>query len=518
MPATPLVPKLCGADIELGNFLLGRQASPRGSGREAAGLLLREVSRLADAPLPPAPPRASLARRRGKHPWLAPSEWGRTFLPANGGCVYIDLDHLEVCLPEVLSAYDHVAAWHALLRLVQQAQAAVNGRRRETRLQVHANTSDGLGQSYGSHLDFLMSRSAWDNLVLRKPHHLGFLAAFQASAVVFTGQGKVGSENGAEPVAYQISQRADFIETLQGLQTTFRRPLINTRDEPLAGTGLARLHVIGFDSTLCPVSCLLKAGTMQLILALLEAGWIDPTLALEDPLTALRRWSQDPLLEARAELVDGRSLTAVEVQLRFLELAGRFVETGACRGIVPHAEDLLAWWETTLIQLERRDWRGLTRSLDWVLKLSLLQRAAARRPDLTWSSPAMKHLDHLYSSLDPAEGLYWSVAAAGGVEPVVSDTAIETLEREPPPNTRAWGRAMLLRAGGPQVQHVDWDEMVFRLQGGTRSRLVRLGMPDPLGAGRDAWGPAFASGSDLETALAALARPELQAAGNGATP
>jgi len=48
-----------------------------------------------------------------------------------------------------------------------------------------------------------------DNVICRKPHYLAYLAAFQVSSIVFTGQGKVGSENGQPHVDYQLSQRAD---------------------------------------------------------------------------------------------------------------------------------------------------------------------------------------------------------------------------------------------------------------------------------------------------------------------
>jgi len=39
------------------------------------------------------------------------------------------------------------------------------------------------------------------------------------SRIIFCGAGKVGSENGAERCVYQMSQRADFFETLIGLDT-----------------------------------------------------------------------------------------------------------------------------------------------------------------------------------------------------------------------------------------------------------------------------------------------------------
>lgn len=65
-----------------------------------------------------------------------------------GGCVYIDLQHLEVCLPEVRGAHDFVAAWHAMLRIGREAMEAANARLPEgCRIEVPVNNSDGLGSS-----------------------------------------------------------------------------------------------------------------------------------------------------------------------------------------------------------------------------------------------------------------------------------------------------------------------------------------------------------------------------------
>src|SRR5262249_514622 len=155
-----------------------------------------------------------------------------------------------------------------------------------------------------------------------KLHHLLYLAAYQASCIVFTGQGKVGAENGAAPVAFQLSQRADFCETLVGEQTTFRRPLVNSRDEALCGgipatadpaaADMARLHCIFFDNTLSQGASLLKVGVMQVILAMIEAEYINLNLLLDNPLEALRRWSHDPTLQTHAPMAAGTKLTAVE--------------------------------------------------------------------------------------------------------------------------------------------------------------------------------------------------------------
>ena len=137
------VPKVCGADVELGNFLAGVQCNG-GTGPIASKALLQAM------------PGMSYLPGNNTQGYQA-QDWGRKFLPSNGGCVYIDLDHLELCIPEVRSAYDFVAAWHAMLRLTRSAMDAINANAREgIRLQVLVNNSDGLGHSYGGHLNFLL--------------------------------------------------------------------------------------------------------------------------------------------------------------------------------------------------------------------------------------------------------------------------------------------------------------------------------------------------------------------------
>ncbi len=478
MSASRCVAKLTGADVELGNFVDGAVDHGQ-SVREASRALLLEIRAQAGVD-----GECAIDDKTENQ-----QDCGRTFLSTNGGCAYIDLDHLELCIPEVLSAFDHVASWHAMLRIASSALASVNDRRPGIeRVRLLANNSDGR-VSYGSHLNVLVSRTAWDEIVHRKPHYLAFLAAFQVSSLPFTGQGKVGSEHGAAPVAYQLSQRADYFETMAGVQTTCMRPLVNTRDEPLCGRWhasrghQARLHSIFFDSTLCHVSTVLRVGTMQLVLAMIEAGEVDTRCALDDPLVAVRRWSANPTLDARAPLVGGERVTALELQRRFLEQATRFVDSGYAEGLVPRASEILALWDATLTLLEARDWDALSHRLDWVLKLSFLERALEYRPDLTFASPEIKHLDHLYSSLDHADGLFWSMADRGLVETVVSADDIERSVILPPGDTRAWGRASLQKRAGAALEEVDWDFVRVRLHDRHGDADVwRVDLPDPLGS------------------------------------
>ncbi|MGH7200041.1 MAG: proteasome accessory factor PafA2 family protein, partial [Planctomycetaceae bacterium] len=490
--------------VELGNFVLG-VTSRDGTGRVASRALLKAMPGFSQSGSKTSQCNCAACQERrrlgqdhdlgsGTSGGYNSQDWGRKYQPANGGCAYIDLDHLELCIPEVASAWDYLAAWHAMLRMARLAMQRVNANQSDgLRVQILANNSDGLGNSYGSHLNVLVNRRTWENIFHRKLHYMLYLAAYQVSSIVFTGQGKVGSENKAPECDYQIAQRADFFETLSGVQTTYRRPIVNSRDESLCGRDnrshasgesdgeLARLHVIFYDSTLCHTATLLKAGVMQLVLAMLEAERLDPALILDDPLEAVVAWSHDPELTAKARTAGGEFYTATELQLKFLDAARRFAEQGGFEGVMPRHEEIIALWADTLDKLHRREFGPLVGRLDWLLKRVALERAMAQRPNLAWRSPELKHLDHIYSSIDPDDGLYWAYERAGLTEQLATAGEIERFLHEPPHDTRAYARAMLLRlAERERVDQVEWDSVRFKLRGrrGWPS-YPNLELPDP---------------------------------------
>lgn len=180
------------------------------------------------------------------------------------------------------------------------------------------------------------------------------------------------------------------------------------------------------------------------------------------------------------------------------------MDGGGCEGLVPEAGMILDLWADTLLKLQARDFAALAPRLDWVLKLSLLERVLKQRPELGWASPEVKHLDHLYSALNG--GLYQTCERAGAVERVVSDAEIQRFVTGPPEDTRAYTRSRLLRLAGPErVEHVDWDEITFRLQGAWPSRLT-VPLANPLGFTKQKAG--FLETATFEDALDILgARP-----------
>ncbi|HEY2774957.1 MAG TPA: proteasome accessory factor PafA2 family protein [Candidatus Binatia bacterium] len=461
----PLAPTVCGADVELANFIVGADSVTDRS-REAARRVLAHVIGVAPGRF------AAIGHDfgdTGRDAWeQVAAERTRVWLATNGGCIYIDMDHVELCLPEVSSAFDHVAAWHAMIRIARDAaERASEGLPDGEFVELVANNSDGQSSSYGGHLDFLVRRRTWDE-ISRRAGSLLFLASHHASSIVYTGAGKVGAENGRPRVTYQLSQRADYMESLFGYQTTEARPLVNTRDEPLCGyrldsrnpDSLARMHVIHCDTGLCHGAQVLRVGVEQIVLAMLGAEHVDRSLLLEDPVDAIVAWSHDIKLGRRATLVSGEEVTAVELQRRYFDVAVEAHARGAFPEI-PRVDEILSLWDDTLSKLAGGDLAALAPRLDWVLKLDAIRSLPAMR-DREERAEAAKHADLQYAAVDPDRGLYWAYEDAGLVELHASDEAIARSVVEPPADTRAFARALVLRTFGDEVRDVNWDYVRIR--------------------------------------------------------
>ncbi len=497
--------KIGGADHELCNFILGTGQIGK-TDAAASRALLREIHGFSAH----AVPLSQVVHCDSD----APTDWGRRYL-ANGGAAYIDSHKLEVCTPEVRSATEFAAATHAMYSIVAQARDAANaGLPEGQKLVVIANNSDGWGNSWGSHVNLLLTRRAWDSIFQRNPCHALFLATHLVSSMVCTGAGKVGSENGTAPVDYQISCRADFFENTVGGQTMFRRPILNSRDEPLCGRtteaadDYARLHTIVYDANMAHPSNVLKFGCLQIVSAMIEAELVDLTLLLRDPVEAIVAFSHDPTLETRTQTLGGVDYTAVELQLLLFERAKRFQETGGLDGIVPGHEEIMSLWLDTLEKLKNGDFPALARRLDWVIKLRAILDAMGQYPELQWDSPEVKHLDLAYANLDPCDGIYWHCERSGSVETLCADDLIERFVHRPPADTRAWGRSELLRrAHGRSLAEVDWDRLKFTVRGGSKPvyRTLDLGGPDSFT--RDLVGVPLSSSLPLDQLLDALGAP-----------
>lgn len=246
---------------------------------------------------------------------------------------------------------------------------------------------------------------------------------------------------------------------------------------------------------------------MQLILTLLELGLVNPQLILDDPLAALHSYSHDPTLKMHAELISGGSVTALELQCAYLEEIKHHAAQGIFKGIVPRFEDIIVLWEDTLNKFIRGDLMALAPRLDWVTKLMAIERAMDDILDLDWDSPEIKMIDHLYSSLND-DGLYRAYEASGLTEQLVTPERIDHFANNPPNDTRAWTRAMLLRRAlrdNVEVVSVDWDLITFKIRGRHAWPTYRtLDMADPLGFTENLAQPIFDNCPDFGDLLDGL--------------
>jgi Pup amidohydrolase len=391
----------------------------------------------------------------------------------NGARLYVDHAHPEFSSPEVTNPRDAVI-WDKAGELVMVTAAEHAARVPGTgHIQLYKNNTDNKGASYGSHENYLMRRHTPFGDIVR------YLTPFFVTRQIVCGAGRVGIGQDGHEDGFQISQRADFFEVEVGLETTLKRPIINTRDEPHADPErYRRLHVIIGDANLSEVSTYLKLGTTALVLSMIEERWLaesDLDLAIESPVAALRAVSHDPSLRHLVTLRNGRKVTGLQVQSEYLEQARKYVEDRFGADADPQTLDVLSRWEQVLSRLAD-DPMLLAGELDWVAKLQLLQ-GYRDREGLDWSSPKLHLVDLQYSDIRPDKGLYNRLAARGRMERLLTDAEIVRAVTEPPTDTRAYFRGRCLAKYTADVAAASWDSVIFDVG---RESLQRVPMLEPL--------------------------------------
>jgi len=395
----------------------------------------------------------------------------------NGARLYVDHAHPEYSSPEVTSPRDAVlwdkAGERIMAAAARHAAAVPNPDGAPRTLQLYKNNTDNKGASYGTHENYLVARETPFADLVRH------LTPFFVSRQVVTGAGRIGTGQDGRGDGYQLTQRADFFEVEVGLETTLKRPIINTRDEPHADPErYRRLHVIIGDANLCEVATYLKVGTTSLVLSMIESGWLRDSgtdLAVDGPVGALRAVSHDTSLRWLLTLRDGRRMTAVQLQMEYLEQARKYVEDRLGSHADAQTLDVLARWESVLTRLEV-DPMLCARELDWVAKLALLQ-GYVDREGLAWDSPKLALVDLQWADVREDKGLYNRLAARGRVDRIVGDDEIAAAVHAPPTDTRAYFRGRCLAQYAESVAAASWDSVIFDVG---RETLQRVPTLEPL--------------------------------------
>jgi proteasome accessory factor A len=380
--------------------------------------------------------------------------WGRSsnvFLE-NGSRLYLDVgSHPEYATAECDSLYDLVAqdkAGESILQgLVEHAQSQLEAEGVRGEIYLFKNNSDSAGNSYGCHENYCTERE--EDLARHEQLTIPFLITRQ----IFAGAGRVVTTN--RGTHFSLSQRAEVIWETISSATTRSRPIINTRDEPHADPEkYRRLHVIIGDSNMSEVATFLKVGTTAVILSMVE----DRTTILRDytlaqPMNALRDISSDLFSEQKVRLLNGRELTALELQEDLCERAEQYV---ASRHLAPDFVTAVTMWRDVLEKL-RRDPLSLYRTVDWVTKYRLIEQLRSREK-IALTHPKVNLIDLLYHDTDRQRGLYYRLAAKGQVDRMVTDEQISLAATTPPQTTRARMRGAFVKRANERNRDftVDW--------------------------------------------------------------
>ena len=387
----------------------------------------------------------------------------------NGARFYNDHTHPEYTTPECNSVFQLVTHDLAGERIVAECARLRNQDLGQNAVQLFKNNTDYSGHSYGTHDNFLISRN------LPFDRWVEGLVPFLVTRQLFAGAGKVGSENrtGESHSGLQLSQRADFIESLLSIETMTDRPIVNTRDEPHAQPDkYRRLHLILGDANMSAYATALRVGTTRMVLTLIGEEKITGSLELANPVQDVKRVSRD--LTGKALLkrnASGQTITPLEIQTFYLDAAEQFYK-GQCK----ETDWVLNEWRLTLEQLENSP-EKLSDRIDWAIKEKLFTQFMDDE-SLDWDDPWLKSLDLEYHNLDPDRGLYRGLEQEGQVLKLFSESEITQAVAQPPEGTRAMIRGLAVQNELDNIKNIHWTGVDFIK--GDRLDLTQVVTPEDV--------------------------------------
>lgn len=413
----------------------------------------------------------------------------------NGARLYIDAvgSHLEYATAECKNLKDLVANDRAGQRQIVRAIKELG---LADAVDVYNNSVDHFGgHTFGCHENYLIRA---DDDFLNRSVHLFY--PFLVTRQIFAGVGRVGGHiltgsavrptyqevmdnpvdyiwvshvYGVAPdssIEFQLSQRADHILKTIASRVRFNRALINPKWEHFySHEGMTRLHLLFGESNQSEYAYALKVGTTAMVLRLLEDKLVPDSVTLAQPLIALREVSRDPTYRWKVLLVNGDKIGAVDLQRIYLELAQRY------RGDREDADWVLCEWAATLDDLEK-DPLAMADRLDWVAKRKIVEQYIEENAT-DWADEALHSVDLEYHNIDPEKSLFHAIQGMAQTRRFLTELEIIDAMTEPPQNTRAKGRAELVKAvldrGASKFYLFDWNGVAL-------DRHTYIEMPDPF--------------------------------------
>jgi proteasome accessory factor PafA2 len=391
----------------------------------------------------------------------------------NGARLYVDHAHPEYSSPECrtpleATLYD-VAGEEVMRRALDVANESLD---RGAAITLYKNNSDGKGNSYGTHENYLVKRD------IEFAHLIRAMVPHFVSRQIIIGAGKVGAETEAaleRNPEFQLSQRAEFFEEIVGLETTLKRPIINTRDEPHSDAErFRRLHVIIGDANMSQSATLVKLGSTALLLAALEEFGIGQFPPMpRSPVQAVRSIALDRSLTTSIMCEDERSRTGWDFQDQLWGIATSYVERTGGSAVAESDEVtfILTQWREMLDGV-RDDLDAVADRVDWVAKWRIVN-GYRERHDLDARDAKLRAIDLQYHDLRASH----SLAQRVGLRQLCNEDDVRDAVHNPPPDTRAYFRGQCVARYPDQIVAANWDSVVFDLGEGP---LQRVPMIDPL--------------------------------------
>jgi hypothetical protein len=371
---------------------------------------------------------------------------------SNGGVCYIHSNLFEVSTPECRDSLELVAYEKACEGF---ARLASWGFEEETGQKVHlyktniASDPKHLEQytTVGAHENYLVERETYiDNMHKMVPYMV-------LRQILFGAGGYVGG-------VYMISPRVIFPKKVYS-ETSTDYPIISTRDEPHAYEKFFRVHVVNGEGTRSDYTTFLKYSFTSYVLTAIQRGLIDHVPELTNPMEQNRKISSNLEGDWGIDLVDGGKIKVTDyLNAYYLEGVEKVFSE-----LEVHQHDRFALKELkwVLKKLEEGLIEDLASSLEWVIKLSLIER------DFKSYFLAEKGLDEAsakraatfqYSSVtDP---LFDSLVEEHIIKTVVSEKEVESAFRNPPEDSRGEFRVAVAKKFGKNLDTLSWSYLKLK--------------------------------------------------------
>ncbi|MCP4896925.1 MAG: proteasome accessory factor PafA2 family protein [bacterium] len=325
---------------------------------------------------------------------------------ANGSRFYIDHGlHPEMSTPECPDPWELVRYARAGDQTVRTLTSDLKKRHPslEEAFVFRSNVDySGTNATWGCHESYLCRRN------LPRPEDL---IPHLCSRIIFTGAG--GFNTLSPGIEFVISPRAPHLQQDVSGASTHSRGIFHSKDESLASGKFKRLHLLCGECNCSDRALWLKVGTTSLITLLAERGKIPAAeVHLAQPLQAIQIFASDPTLRATVRRIDGRTVTALDLQRSYLETVGRVLKSS----VLPDwAAEVYHEWCRTLDALEQ-DPESTADALDWSIKLALYRQHAERR-GVPWQD--LRLWNNILKDLQGA----WSASVEDGT-PMTAQSAL----------------------------------------------------------------------------------------------